>query len=65
MAIRRCTEQFKMTNNCAILLRIPSLYVRIPHNVLINPLHPQMNRVRVVDALPFMIDERMYGADDT
>ena len=48
-----------------LILRVPSAVVAQENNVLINPLHPQMNRVKVVDALPFMIDERMYGADDT
>ena len=43
-----------------LLLRVPSAVVVQEHNVLINPLHPQMNQVKVVDALPFMIDERMY-----
>ena len=45
-----------------MLLRVPSVVVAQKYNVLINPLHPAMKQVKVVDALPFMIDERMYGA---
>ena len=48
-----------------LMLRVPSAVVAQEYNVLINPLHRQMNQVKVVDASPFMIDERMYGADDT
>ena len=47
-----------------LMLRVPSAVVAQEHNVLINPLHPEMKQVKVVDALPFMIDERMYGAED-
>ena len=49
----------------SLLLRVPSAIVAHEHNVLINPLHEAMKLVKVVDALPFMIDQRMYGASNS
>jgi RES domain-containing protein len=43
-----------------LVLQVPSVVVPEEHNILINPLHPLMNQVRVLDSLPFMIDARMY-----
>ena len=47
-----------------LMLRVPSAVVAQEHNVLINPLHPAMGQVKVIDDSPFMIDQRMYGAED-
>ena len=44
----------------SLLLSVPSAVVPLEYNVLINPLHPDIDQVRVLDALPFLIDQRMY-----
>lgn len=41
-------------------LKVPSAVVPQEYNVLINPLHPNMEKVKIVEALPFMMDHRMY-----
>ena len=48
-----------------LMLRVPSAVVAQEDNVLINPLHPAMGQVKVIDASPFIIDHRMYGEEDT
>ncbi len=53
-----------LTQRESLLLSVPSAVVAQEHNILINPLHPSMNQVKVVDALPFLIDRRMYHPDD-
>lgn len=45
----------------ALLLRVPSAVVTLENNVLVNPLHPMMDQVKILDASPFMVDERMYA----
>lgn len=45
-----------------LVLKVPSAVVPQEHNVLINPLHPHMEKVRIIEALPFLIDQRMYTA---
>ncbi|MGD1891293.1 MAG: RES family NAD+ phosphorylase [Cyclobacteriaceae bacterium] len=47
-----------------LLLQVPSVVVPQEHNILINPLHPLTDQVRVLDILPFMIDTRMYEPED-
>ncbi len=47
-----------------LTFRVPSAVVAQENNVLINPLHPAMRQVKVTDASPFIIDQRMYGAED-
>lgn len=43
-----------------LLLKVPSAVVTQEYNVLINPLHPHMESVKIVEVLPFMMDYRMY-----
>lgn len=47
-----------------LLLSVPSAVVTMENNVLINPLHPLMVQVNIIDVSPFMVDERMYDIDD-
>lgn len=53
-----------LTQQESLLLSVPSAVVALEQNILINPLHPMMDQVKVLDALPFMIDQRMYNPDD-
>ncbi|WKN42903.1 RES family NAD+ phosphorylase [Tunicatimonas pelagia] len=47
-----------------LLLQVPSVVVPQEHNILINPIHPQMKQVKVLDVLPFIIDARIYYPND-
>jgi RES domain-containing protein len=44
----------------ALCLLVPSAVVSQEHNILINPLHPQITEVQMLDVQPFLIDHRMY-----
>lgn len=41
-------------------LIVPSAVVPQEQNVLLNPLHPEMQQIRVVDAFPFQFDPRLW-----
>jgi RES domain-containing protein len=43
----------------SLALRVPSLVIPAERNLLLNPAHPGMARVRVLDQLPFVWDRRM------
>jgi len=44
----------------ALCLLVPSAVVPQEHNILINPLHPKITEVQILDVQPFLIDQRMY-----
>ena len=43
----------------ALLLEVPCVIVPETGNVLVNPQHPDFNRVRIVDVLPYTLDQRL------
>lgn len=43
----------------SLALRVPSAVVRPEWNLLLNPAHPDMARVRVLRAEPFALDPRL------
>ncbi len=43
-----------------LLIQVPSALVQGEFNFLINPLHPQFARVKVVEVLPFNFNERLF-----
>jgi RES domain-containing protein len=43
----------------SLALRVPSLVVRQEWNLLVNPEHPEMARVRVLRQEPFVFDPRL------
>jgi RES domain-containing protein len=45
----------------SLALRVPSAVVAGEHNMLINPLHPEAAKVRVVDEQPYAFDPRLLG----
>ena len=53
-----------LTERRSLLLEVPSAVVAQEHNVLINPLHPMMNRSKVLDVSPFLVDRRMYSSSE-
>ena len=44
----------------SLLLKVPSAVVRNEFNFLLNPIHPEMPRVRIVDYEPFSFDPRLH-----
>jgi RES domain-containing protein len=45
-----------------VLLRVPSAVVEREYNVLINPAHREMRRVKLVSVEALRLDERLIGA---
>lgn len=44
----------------SLLLRVPSAVVLHEFNILINPAHPDMKSVKIVDVESFIYDERLH-----
>lgn len=44
-----------------LVLRVPSAIIPHEYNVLLNPRHPDMRRVRVVAVREFSVDPRLLG----
>lgn len=53
-AIRPLIEKF-----CAI--RVPSVIVPKEYNVVLNPLHKDFHRIRILDISPVTFDQRIFG----
>ena len=47
-------------NAKTLTLKVPSVIVKEEFNFLINPLHPEMKRVRIVSIEPFEFDIRLF-----
>lgn len=48
-----------LRNGDFLAMKVPSAVVQQESNILINPMHEQMKEVEIVEALPFLIDQRM------
>jgi RES domain-containing protein len=46
-------------DNETLLLRVPSAVVEAEYNVLVNPGHSHMSRVRIVDVTQYTFDQRL------
>lgn len=44
-----------------LLLRVPSAVVEQEYNILINPLHPEMHQVKIIEAKDYGFDGRLFG----
>ncbi|MCX6270197.1 MAG: RES family NAD+ phosphorylase [Bacteroidetes bacterium] len=44
----------------SLIFKVPSAIVQGDYNYLINPLHPEMAGVNVIDCEPFVFSERMF-----
>ena len=44
----------------SLLLKVPSAIIPEEHNVLINPLHPDMKKVKIIKASLFQFDSRLF-----
>jgi RES domain-containing protein len=45
----------------SLVLRAPSIVVPLEMNLMFNPLHPLMQKVRIVRRVPFRFDGRLKG----
>ncbi len=46
-------------SNQSLFLKVPSSIIHSEYNVLINPSHPDLKKVRVMETSPFIIDARL------
>lgn len=44
-----------------LLIKVPSALVTGEYNYLINPLHPDFNKIKVLEVLPFNFNERLFS----
>ncbi|KQC12762.1 MAG: hypothetical protein APR63_10400 [Desulfuromonas sp. SDB] len=42
-----------------LLLKVPSVIVKGEFNFIINPVHPEIAKVKIVEVLPYRFDERL------
>jgi RES domain-containing protein len=49
-----------LQRNRALVFKVPSATVAGEFNYLINPMHPMMKKVRIVDVVPFSFDKRLF-----
>lgn len=48
-----------VTEQRALVLRVPSVVVPQEHNYLVNPLHERFNEIEVLDPFPIDLDRRL------
>ncbi len=46
------------------VLFVPSAVIDVEWNILLNPLHPEFSKLRVLQSRKFAFDERMYKGDE-
>jgi RES domain-containing protein len=49
-----------ITANEFCLLKIPSAVTKGDYNILINPSHPEFNKIKIIKAEPFPFDHRIF-----
>ena len=49
-----------LISRSSLLLRVPSAIIPDESNMLINPLHPDMKKVKITSAAPFHFDSRLF-----
>jgi RES domain-containing protein len=50
-----------VTRGASVALRVPSVIVPTEHNYLLNPAHPDFQRIRIGPARRFGLDPRLRG----
>lgn len=50
-----------LSSDRTVALRVPSIHSRTDYNVLLNPLHPACERVRVLDRYGYSFDHRLFA----
>ncbi|MBR9922702.1 MAG: RES family NAD+ phosphorylase [Bacteroidetes bacterium] len=59
ISTKRLGDQFLSERHAAIM-RVPSAIVGGEFNILVNPLHPQSEKIKLVDVEPFVFDKRLF-----
>ena len=59
-AARACGDRW-LDARQSLVLDVPSVVVPVERTLVINPLHPDMGKVRIVDERPFRFDRRLAG----
>ncbi|MCA0232224.1 RES family NAD+ phosphorylase [Runella limosa] len=57
------TQQFTdnwLKQQSSLVMAVPSVIVPMSFNYLINPNHPRMNEIKVVECIPFSFDSRFF-----
>ena len=44
-----------------LALRVPSAIIKEENNIILNPLHPDINRCIVISSVPFEFDDRIFS----
>ena len=44
----------------SLLMKVPSAIIPEEYNVLINPLHPDSRKIKILSASPFQFDNRLF-----
>jgi RES domain-containing protein len=52
-----------LTKKGALLLSAPSFVVPMEQNIMINPAHPEMDRVKIISIESFTFDQRLIKAE--
>ena len=58
VALRQFADQW-IAENRYLVLKVPSAVVTGDYNFLLNPAHPRMNEVKIIDKQPFRFDHRL------
>ncbi len=53
-------DEFVRSNN-SLIMKVPSAVVEEEHNFLINPLHSDFKKVKIVNSRIFKTDKRLYS----
>lgn len=48
-------------NGLSAVLRVPSFVVQSEHNFLLNPTHPNFQKIAAIPAKPFHFDQRLFN----
>ena len=57
-SVKAITEAW-IAENRYLVLKVPSAVVTGDYNFLLNPAHPRMNEVKIIDKQPFRFDHRL------
>ena len=49
-----------LTAKKSLLLKVPSAIIPEEYNVIINPLHPDIKKIKIATASPFQFDSRLF-----
>lgn len=55
------TTEDHFLNLACLAIRVPSVIVPDEYNVIINPLHPEMSKLKIIQKQPITIDPRLFS----